>query len=76
MRWFTQIRFLVQFVRNDLLSQSKADAIYFEQEEKMSVIWIKWVSRNRRMRTSYVVPKSCGVKYLERCCEVHTTRVS
>ena len=36
----------------------------------------KWVSRNRRMRTSYVMPKSHGVKYPERCYEVHTTRVA
>ena len=28
------------------------------------------------MRTSYVMPKSFGVKYSERCYEVHTTRVA
>ena len=48
----------------------------FEQEEKVSVLGMKWVSRNRRMRTSYVMPKSNGVKYPERCYEVHTTRVA
>ena len=37
---------------------------------------MKWVARNQRMRTSYVMPKSCGVKYPEKCCEVHTTRVA
>ena len=62
-RKFMQIRFLGQFVRHDLLSQAEADEIYFEQEEKVSVLGMKWVSRNRRMRTSYVMPKSHGVKY-------------
>ena len=28
------------------------------------------------MRTNYVMPKSLGVKYPERCYEVHTTRVA
>ena len=37
---------------------------------------MRWVSMNRRMRTSYVMPKSHGVKYPERCYEVHTTRVA
>ena len=40
------------------------------------MLGMKWVSGNRRMRTSYVMPKSCGVKYPERCYEVHTTRVA
>ena len=40
------------------------------------MLGMKWVSRNRRMRTSYVMPKSHGVKYLERCYEVHLTRVA
>ena len=57
-----QIRFLWQFLRYDLLSQSAADEIYFEQEDEVSVLGMKWVSRNRRMRTSYVMPKSHGVK--------------
>ena len=28
------------------------------------------------MRTNYVMPKSLGVNYPERCYEVHTTRVA
>ena len=40
------------------------------------MLGMRWVSRNRRMRTSYVMPKSHGVKYPERCYEVHTTRVA
>ena len=39
------------------------------------MLWMKWVSRNRRMRTSYVMHKSQGVKYPERCYEVHTASV-
>ena len=73
---FMQIRFLGQFVRHDLLSQAEADEIYCDQEEKVSVLGMKWVSRNRRMRTSYVMPKSHGMKYPERCYEVHMTRVA
>ena len=61
---------------HDLLMQPEADAIYFEHEEKVSVLVMKCMARNRRMRTSYVMPKSCGVKYPERCYEVHTTRVA
>ena len=75
-RKFMQIRFLGQSVRHDLLSQSEADEIYFEHEEKVNVLGMKWVSRNLRMRTSYMMPKSHGVKYQERCYEVHTTRVA
>ena len=37
-RMFMQIRFLWQFVRHELLSQREADEIYFEQEEKVSVL--------------------------------------
>ena len=40
------------------------------------MLGMKWVSRNRRMRTSYVMPKSHGVKYPKRCYEVHLTRVA
>ena len=40
------------------------------------MLWMKWVSRNRRMRARYVMPKSHGVKYPERCYEVHITRVA
>ena len=75
-RRFMQILFLGQFVRHELLSQSEADGIYFEQEENVSVLGMKCVARNRRMRTSYAMPKSYGVKYPERCYEVHTTRVA
>ena len=75
-RKFMQIRFLGHFVRHDLLSQAEADEIYRDQEEKVSVLGMKWVSRNRRMRTSYVMPKSQGVKYPERCYKVHMTRVA
>ena len=63
-------------MRHDLLSQQEAEEIYSEQEEKVSVLGMKWVSRNRRMRTSYVMPKSYDVKYPERCYEVYTTRVA
>ena len=56
-RKFMQIRVMGQFVRHDLFSQSEADEIYFEQEEKVNVFGMKCVSRNRRMRTSYVMPK-------------------
>ena len=63
-------------MRHELLSQQEADEIYFEQEEKVSVIGMKWVARNRRMRTSYVMHKSCGVKYTKRCYDEHTTRVA
>ena len=76
MRMFTQIRFLWQFVRHDLISQQEADEIYYDQDEKVSVIGMKWVKHNRIMRTSFDMPKSCGVKYPERCYEVHTTRVT
>ena len=40
------------------------------------MLGMKCVSRNRKMRTSYVMPKSQGVKYTERCYEVQTTRVA
>ena len=40
------------------------------------MLGMKWVSRSRRMRTNYVMPKSLGVKYPERCHEVHNTRVA
>ena len=75
-RRFMQIRFLGQFVRNELITQMEAKEIFQEKEEKLSVLGMKWVSRNHRMRTSYVMPKSLGVKYPERCYEVHTTRVA
>ena len=71
-----QIRFLGQFVRNELISQMEAEEIFQEKEEKLSVLGMKWVSRNRRMRTSYVMPKLLGVKYPERCYDVQTTRVA
>ena len=75
-RKFMQIRFLGQFVRNELISQMEAMEIFREKKEKVSMLGMKWVSRNRRMRTSYVMPKSFGVKYPGRCYEVHTTRVA
>ena len=40
------------------------------------MLGMKWVSMNRRMRTSYVMPESHGVRYPERCYEVQTTRVA
>ena len=64
-RKFMQIRFLGQFVRHELISQSEAEDIFQENEEKVSMLGMRWVSRNRRMRTSYVMPKSHGVKYPE-----------
>ena len=75
-RKFMQIRFLGQFVSHELISQSEAEEIFQEKEEKVSMLWMKWVSRNRMMRTSYVMPKSHGVRYPERCYEVQTTRVA
>ena len=76
MRKFLQIRFLGQFVRHELISQLEAEEIFQEKEEKVSMLWMKWVSRNRRARTSYVMTKSLGVKYPERCYEVQSTRVA
>ena len=75
-RKFMQIRFLGQFVRHELISQMEAEEIFQEKEEKVTMLGMKWVSRNRRMRTSYVMPKSFGVKYPERCYDVQTTRVA
>ena len=63
-------------MRHELLSLREADDIYFEHEEKVSVLGMNWVARNRRMRMIFVLSKSCGVKYQERCFEVHTTRVA
>ena len=63
-------------MRHELISQMEAEEIFQEKEEKVTMLGMKWVSRNRRMRTSYVTPKSFGVKYPERCYEVHTTRVA
>ena len=71
-----QIRFLGQFVRHELISQSEAKEILYENEEKVSMLGMKWVSRNRRARISYVMPKSLGVKYPERCYEVQSSRVA
>ena len=73
---FMQIHFLGQFVRHELLSQSEAEAIFHEKEENVTMLGMKWGSRNRRMRTSYAMPKPHGVKYTERCYEVHKTRVA
>ena len=59
-------------MRHELISQSEAEDIFQEKEEKekkVSMLWMRWVSRNRRMRTSYVMPKSHGVRYPERCYE-------
>ena len=71
-----QIRFLWQFVRHDIISQKEANEIYYDQEENVSVLGMKLVKRNRRMRTSYKMPKSYCVKYPEMCYEVHTTMVA
>ena len=68
--------FLGQFSRHELISQSEVEEIFQEKEEKVSMLGMKWVSRNRRMLTSYVMPKSHGVRYPERCFEVQTTRVA
>ena len=75
-RRFMQIQFLGQFVRQDLISQVEAEDIFAAQAEKVNMLGMKWVSRSRRMRTNYVMPKSLGVKYPERCYEVHTTMVA
>ena len=76
LRRFLQIRFLGPFVRQDLITQTEAEDFFAEKAEKVNMLGTKWVSGNRRMRTSYVIPKSLGVKYQERCYEVHTTRVA
>ena len=67
---------LGQFVRHELISQSEAEEIFQEKEEKVSMLGMRWVSRNLRARTSYVMPKSHGVRYPKRCYEVQTTRVA
>ena len=76
MRKIMQIRFHGLFVRHELLSQSEADAIFFENEEKVNMLGMKWVSSNRRMMVSYVMPMSHGVNYPERCYDVHIARVA
>ena len=58
-------------MRHELISQMEAEEIFQEKEENVTMLGMKWVSRNRRMRTSYGMPKSFGVKYPERCYEVH-----
>ena len=63
-------------MKHELISQSGAEEIFHEKEEKVTMLGMKWVSRNRRTRTSHVMPKSLGVKYPERCYEVQTTRVA
>ena len=59
-----------QFVRHELISQMEAEEIFQERDEKVFMLGLKWVSRNLRMRTSYVMPKSHRVRYPERCYEV------
>ena len=71
-----QIRFLGSFVKHELLSQSEAEEIYHEKEEKVSMLGMRWVSKNRRARVSFVMPMSLGVKYPERCYDVQSTRVA
>ena len=73
---FMQIRFLGPFVKHELISQSEAEKIFHEKEEKVTVLGMRWVSRNRRARVSFVMPKSLGVKYPERCYDVQSTRVA
>ena len=63
-------------MRHELISQSEAEDNLQEKEEKVSMLGMRWVSRNLRARTSYVMPKSHGVRYPERCYEVQTTRVA
>ena len=63
-------------MRHELISQSEAEEMFYEKKEKVSMLGMKWVSRNRRAMTSYVMPKSLGVKYPERCYEVQSTRVA
>ena len=75
-RKFMQIRFLGQFVRQELISQSEAEDIFSGEGREGAYVGMKWVSRNRRARTSYVMPKSQGVRYTERCYEVQTTMVA
>ena len=67
---FMQVRFLGPFVKNELISQTEAEEIFHEKEEKVAMSGMRWVSRNRRARVSFVMPKSLGVKYPERCYEV------
>ena len=73
---FMQIRFLGSFVKHELLSPTEAEEIFHEKKEKVATSGIRWVSRNRRARVSFVMPKSLGVKYPERCYEVQSTRVA
>ena len=39
---------LRQFVRHELISQMEAEEIFQENEEKVSMLGMKWASRNRR----------------------------
>ena len=40
------------------------------------MLGMRWVSRNRRARVSFVMPKSLGVNYPERYYDVQSTRVA
>ena len=75
-RKFMQILYLGQFVRHELISQMEAEDIFQEKDEKVNMLGMRWVSKTRRTRTSYVMPKSHGVSNPERCYEVHTTRLA
>ena len=56
-RMFMQIRFLGQFVRQDLISQVEAEDIFAAQAENVNMLGIRWVSWSQRMRTNYGMPK-------------------
>ena len=73
---FMQIRFLGPFVKHELISQSEAEEIFHEKEEKVAMFGMRWVSRNRRASIRFVMPKSLVVKYQERCYDVQSTRVA
>ena len=73
---FMQIRLLGPFVKYELISQSEAEEISHEKEEKVTMLGMRWVSRNRRTRMSFMMPRSLGVKYPERYYDAQSTRVA
>ena len=44
-------------MKHDLLSQSEAEEIFHEKVEKVSMLGMRWASKNRRAMVSFVMPK-------------------
>ena len=55
-------------MRHVLISQMEAEEIFQEKEEKVTMLGMKWVSRNRRMRTSFA--RSTGVSVTGDCAAI------